>query len=129
MARNNKWEGDGRLGRDPELKVYDSGFEVCSFSIAVSRGKKEDGKPPVWLEVKVLGDNAAEVAGRWSKGDHVKIVGRIDTFSWENDQGENRTKYEIVADAVTEFVWDKGGNSRKRQADPVRDQRPDEEPF
>ena len=89
----------GRSGRDAEIRYFESGKVVTSFSVAVNRPMK-DG-PTDWFDIELWGKQA-EVAGEYvKKGTLVGIEGKIRWDSWNRkDNGELQTKPLIVGDSI-----------------------------
>jgi single-strand DNA-binding protein len=90
----------GRLGQDPEMKYTPSGTAVANFSVATNHATKDqDGNftdKTEWHRVVAYG-RTAEVAGQYlTKGKLVFIEGRIQTRSWEDQNGQKRYMTEIV---------------------------------
>lgn len=94
----------GNLARDPELRNTPSGQSVASFAVATNR---------VWTDAQgqqqeqadfhniVAWGKLAELAEQYlSKGRRVMIVGRLQTRSWEGDDGKKNYRTEIVANEV-----------------------------
>ena len=106
----------GNLTKDPELRTTASGISVCTFTVAVNRGfgdKKETDFLPV-VTWRVLAENCAKFL---AKGRKVGVSGRIQTRSYETQNGERRYVTEIVADDV-EFLSPKGeGGTGARMTD------------
>jgi single-strand DNA-binding protein len=89
----------GRLTRDPELRTTAGGKAVAQFSVASHEfvGGKEK---PEYHSV-VAWSRLAEICGRYlGKGQQVAIEGRLQTRSWDDDQGKRHWKTEIVAASV-----------------------------
>ncbi len=83
----------GRVGKDPDLRYFESGTSKASFSIAVNRPTKN--KETDWFDI-VLWGRQAEIAGEYvRKGSLVGIVGQLDWESW-ND----KTSGELVVKPV-----------------------------
>lgn len=105
MARGlNKVMIIGNLGRDPEMRYTPSGKPVTSFSVAVSRSytKAEGERAEVteWFNV-VAWDRLAEICSKYlTKGSMVYVEGRLETRSWEGDDGKKRFRTEVVANDV-----------------------------
>ena len=101
----------GNLTRDPEVRSTKSGTNVVSFTIAVSRrfsgkdGEKETDFIPV-VAWKGLADLCAKYL---SKGSKAAVTGSLQVRTYEDNSGNNRYIYEIVADEV-EFL-----NSKKTE--------------
>lgn len=110
----------GNLTRDPETRTTQSGASVCNFSIAVNRRMKSDGQQETdffnIVAWRSLGDLCAKYL---SKGKKCAVFGRIETRTYEAQDGSKRTAFEIVADEV-EFLSPAGqGTNQARNAAPV----------
>ncbi len=104
----------GNLTRDPEVKALPSGFKVCSFSLATNRvwkdknGAKQESVD--YHNIVVFG-RQAETAGQYlKKGSSALVEGRMQTRSWDGQDGQKRYRTEIVADRV-QFGTRAGGSS------------------
>lgn len=102
----------GRLTRDPELKTTNSGTEVCNIAVAVDRfAKKGEEKKADFIDCTVWGKSGVFVNTYFKKGDGIVIRGRLESRKWKDNDGNNRTSWEVVAENV-EFAQGKGsGNS------------------
>ena len=103
MAGVNKVIIVGRLGTDPEQRAVGSGT-VTRLSIATSENwvDKEGNKQErtEWHRVVVWG-RLAEICGKHlAKGRQVYVEGRLQTRSWEDQQGQKKYSTEIVANTV-----------------------------
>jgi single-strand DNA-binding protein len=104
MSGVNKVIIIGRLGADPELKTVTGGQSVARLSIATSenwtdkQGQKQERTE--WHRVVVWG-KLAELCGKYlTKGRQAYIEGRLQTRSWEDQQGQKRYATEVVANTV-----------------------------
>ena len=142
----------GNVTRDPELKFLNSGQAALRLSIAVNR-RWQNRQTQEWeekvsyFEIVAYGALAENAANSLSKGARVLVTGRMEQRSWETDNGEKRSAFEIVADeiapslrwataVVTKTPRPEGGNfsSADRPAAAPRTNEPstyafDEEPF
>ena len=91
----------GRLTRDPEIKTIPSGQTVASFSLATNRvwtdnaGQKQEA---VEYHNIVAWRKLAEICGQYlRKGGKIYIEGRLQTRSWDGQDGVKRYRTEIVA--------------------------------
>lgn len=102
----------GRLTRDPELKHTQSNIPVTSFSVAVDRGYAKAGeeKQTDFIDVVVWRNTAEFVTRYFRKGQMIAVSGRLQSRKWQDNQGNNRTTYEVVADEVF-FADSKKDNS------------------
>lgn len=91
----------GRLTKEPELR-YTSGNNtaVCSFTLAIDRrfSKPGEEKQADFIPV-VVWSKLAEFCGKYfQKGRQVAVVGRIQTRSWDDNEGKKRYVTEVVAE-------------------------------
>lgn len=113
----------GNLTRTPELRYLTNGTAVCNLGVAVNRRFQKNSE---WVEevsffdVVCWRDLADNVAESVDKGDRVIVTGRLEQRRWENSEGENRSKVEIVADSVgPDLRWATASPTRqaKREGD------------
>ena len=94
----------GNLTRDPELRQTSNGRSVCSFSIATNRrwnNQEGEQQDQVEFHDAVAWGKLAEICAKiLYKGRKTYIEGRLQTRSWEGQDGVKRNKTEIVADNV-----------------------------
>ncbi len=102
----------GRLTKDPELRNTNSGLPVTSFTVAINRTfKNKDGNYDTdFINVSIFGKQAENVSKYCFKGSQVGIDGRIQTRSYDAEDGTKRYVTEIVADNV-EFLGSKKDSS------------------
>ena len=90
----------GRLGNDPKLTYLPSGTPVANFSVATDESYKDrDGNKverTEWHRIAVYGHSAEFCSNYLSKGRLVYIEGKLQTRSWEDQQGQKRSQTEIV---------------------------------
>ena len=89
----------GRLGKDPEVKTFESGKKMATFSIATSdsykNAKGEKVEDTQWHNIVVWGA-LTEVASKYlKKGMEVCVEGKLVHRSYETDKGEKRNLTEI----------------------------------
>jgi single-strand DNA-binding protein len=153
MSNLNKALLIGRLTKDPEMRYTPSGTAVTNFSIATNRWSSgPDGERKEFTDYhNIVAYNAgrrnlAEIVAQYTrKGALVFIEGRIQTRSWEGQDGQKRRTTEIIANDV-QFLDSRssgpsdgtarGGSGRSAQSDEIpapddapRDVDPDEIPF
>jgi single-strand DNA-binding protein len=94
----------GNLTRDPELKSLPSGSDVCEFGVATNRvwkdknGAKQESTD--YHNIVVFGRQAGLIKQYLHKGSGVFLEGRIQTRSWDAQDGTKRYRTEIVADKI-----------------------------
>lgn len=94
----------GNLTRDPELRYIPSGTAVTTFTVAANRaytnqaGEKKDD--PCFVRV-IVWARRAEVCGEYlSKGSLVFVEGRLQSRTWQDQNGQKRSTIEVVANNV-----------------------------
>jgi len=94
----------GNLTRDPEMKSLPSGIKVTTFSVATNRVWKDQSgqrqEATDYHNIVVFGRQAETTAQYLKKGSMVLVEGRIQTRSWDADDGKKRYRTEIVADRI-----------------------------
>ena len=92
----------GNLTRDPELRYTPSGIPVCTLRLAVNRNfTNQQGEIETdFFNVVVWRNQAEKCAEYLSKGRQVAITGRLQSRSWEGNDGQRRFAIEVVADRV-----------------------------
>jgi single-strand DNA-binding protein len=129
----------GNTTRDVELRYTNTGKAVASFGMAVGSRRKndagqwEDGDTSFY-DVTCWGTLAENVAESITKGTRVVVSGRLQQRSWEDKEGNKRSKVEVVADAIgPDLLWatcDVNRAERDHAAtDPLPRYATGEEPF
>jgi single-strand DNA-binding protein len=89
----------GRLVRDPELKYIATGQAVSTFTIAVDNPFSKEGKAD-FIQCLVWQKPAENLAKYCAKGRAIALVGRIQTRSYEGQDGRKVNVFEIVANEI-----------------------------
>jgi len=91
----------GNMGRDPEMRYTPSGKPVTSFSLASSRSwvapDGERREETEWFNVVAWGGLAEICNQKLFKSQQVYVEGRLQTRSWEDDNGQRHFRTEVVA--------------------------------
>ena len=90
----------GRLTRDPELRYTGSGTPVCNFSIAINTGSREN-QTTDYINCVAWNKTAEFVEKYFTKGRMIIVVGRIQTRTWEGQDGKKNYATEVVASEVS----------------------------
>lgn len=97
----NVWIGEGRLVRDPEIKVVGGGIELCKFTVACDRKKGKDGeKKADFIDCTAFGKKGAFIEKYFRKGDGIAIVGRFESDTYDAKDGTKRTKWGVMVDDI-----------------------------
>ena len=86
----------GRLTADPELKTTPDGTKVCSFSIAVRRPRTKDKTD--FINLVAWRSNAEFVTRFFKKGTKIEVSGTLTSRQYKDQNGINRTVFEVVID-------------------------------
>jgi len=103
----------GNLTRNPELRYTPSGTPVASFGLATSRRFKQGDElkgEVCFVDIVVFGKQAEHCGQYLSKGNGAIIEGRLQQRRWETEDGQKRSKHEVVAQTVT-FMPKRGESS------------------
>lgn len=102
----------GRLTKDPEMRTTTSGTNATAFTVAVSRNfTNQNGERETdFLNCVAWRKQAENIAKYCTKGSQVAVEGRIQTRSYDAQDGTKRYITEIIADNVT-FLGSKGNIS------------------
>jgi len=93
----------GNVTRDPELRYTSGGRGVASFGLAVNRRYQSNGEwqeQTSFFDVVAWGTLGENVAASLNKGTRAVVYGRIEQRSWDTQEGEKRTKIEVIADEI-----------------------------
>lgn len=95
----------GRLTKDPELRTTQSGRQVARMTLAVdrrvNRANLQPGQPTADFIGLVAWERTAEFAGTYlSKGRQILVEGRIQTGSYEAQDGTKRFTTDVIADRI-----------------------------
>lgn len=103
----------GNVGKDPEVKHLDNGMVITKFTLATSETYTKNNEKVTnteWHNI-VLFKGQAEVAEKYvKKGDALYIEGKIQTRSWDDQDGNKRYMTEIVGNNMQMLG---GGSGRK----------------
>jgi single-strand DNA-binding protein len=113
----------GNLTRDPELRFTTSGTAVCSFGLALNKRIKtdtgwEDGDPS-FVSITAWRQRGENAAASLAKGQRVVVTGEIKTRTYETDEGEKRSAFDVQAHDI-------GPSLRWATADVTRNDRNDD---
>src|SRR5690625_3952843 len=109
----------GRLTKDVDLRYTQNGKAVANFNIAVNRPfKNAQGEQEAdFINCNSWGKQAENLANYMKKGSQIGVTGRINTRSYENQEGKRIFVTEVVADQVA-FLESKGKSDNKPQGKP-----------
>ena len=105
----------GNLTRDPESRSTPAGQTVCSFSIATTHAYKDASgqkvEKPEYHSIVAWGKLAEICTQYLGKGRKVYAEGRLQTREWTSQDGQKRTRTEIVAENVILLDRASGGGA------------------
>jgi len=119
MASLNRVQLIGNLGQDPELRYTQNQTAVCTLSVATTENRLnasgEREPQTTWHRVVVWSKQAENCNKYLGKGRQVYVDGRLQTRSWEDQNGNKRYTTEVVAQSVLFLGGNAGGASRDTQ--------------
>lgn len=103
----------GRVTKDPEIRTTPGGQSVASISVATNRvWNSNSGEKQEKTEFHniVAWGKLAEICGQYlTKGQEVMFEGRMETRVWEGQDGQKRSRTEIIAENMQMGAKSKGG--------------------
>lgn len=104
MASLNKVMLIGNAGKDADLRYAANGNATANFSIAVNNRKRNQAGEwedhTEWFNVTIFGDTAERVSQYIKKGKPVYVEGRIQTRTWDDQEGNKRTSVDVLANSI-----------------------------
>ena len=104
MASLNKVMLIGNAGKDADLRYTANGLAQARFSIAVNnrrRGQSGEWEDQTeWFNIVIFGDMAERVSQYITKGKPVFVEGRIQTRTWDDQEGQKRTSIDVIASGI-----------------------------
>jgi single-strand DNA-binding protein len=119
----------GRLTRDPDLRYTQTGMAVCNLNLAVERkfknsnGERETDFP----NLKAFGKTAETLANYLKKGSLAGFEGRIQTGSYENQEGKRVYTTDVIVDSFS-FLETRSKSEAQQQSKP-KQEAPQMEPI
>lgn len=92
----------GNLGKDPEIRRFPNGGQVCNFSLATSdswrdKATGERKEKTEWHNVAIFNEGLCRIAEQYlKKGSKVYIEGQLQTRKWQDKDGNDRYTTEVV---------------------------------
>ncbi len=101
----------GRLTRDPEVRYSDGGTSVARFTVAVDRRFHKEGQQDAdFISCVAFGKTAEFIEKHFRKGMRIGLIGRIQTGSYTNQEGQKVYTTHVYTDNV-EFVESKNSSN------------------
>lgn len=147
MGNLNKVFLMGNLTRDPEVRYTPNGSSVVEFGMAINRSyNRQDGtkvEDTCFVDVSMFGKRGMVISQYFKKGSPILIEGRLNYRQWQDQNGQRRSKLNVVADNF-EFLggrgsgsgggggdsrgYSQGGSGQQSQGRPMPNQPHDDEP-
>ncbi|MCE4956709.1 single-stranded DNA-binding protein [Macrococcoides caseolyticum] len=112
----------GRLTKDPEYRVTPSGVSVATFTLAVNRTftNAQGERQADFINCVVFRKQAENVNNFLSKGSLAGVDGRLQSRSYDNQEGRRVYVTEVICDSV-QFLEPKNANQNRSHNDPSQD--------
>ncbi len=125
MANLNQVFLIGNLTRDPELRYVPSGKAVANLGLATSRvfttQEGEKREEVCFVRIVVWGKQAENCSQYLNKGSQIFIEGRLQSRSWEAEDGTKRNTLEVVARRI-QFLDKLGKPAEGRENEAVKEE-------
>lgn len=98
----------GRMTRDPDIKVSQSGMTIARFTLAVNRGYKKDQKQEAdFINCVAFGKTAESIGNYVYKGQRLLVEGRIQTGHYTDKSNQNASTggFEQIGTVVKDPQW------------------------
>lgn len=126
----NSVELFGRLTKTPELNTNSNGNNYCRFTIAVNRPKKEDGTQGTDFISCVAWKNVAETICKYfDKGSQIIVEGRIQTGSYEKENGEKVYTTDVLVNRIHFVDNKKDSRPEPQEPDYIASNQGEADPF
>ena len=111
----------GTLGKDPEIKTFQNGGRIATFSIATNESWRDKNtadkrERTEWHNVTIQSDGLCKIAEQYLvKGSKIYIEGQLRTRKWRDKSGQDRYTTEVVLSgygASLVLLGDKGGQGQ-----------------
>lgn len=123
----NRFIGVGRLTKDPEFRTTPNGVSVTTFTIAVNRTftNAQGERKADFINCVTFRKQADNVNKFLTKGSLAGVEGRIQTRSYENNEGRRIFVTKVVCDSV-QFLDTKNnnGNNNRQQTEQTQQEKP-----
>ena len=106
----NKIFLQGRLTKDPEIRLTSKNDKVARFTIAVDRDFNREETD--FINCVAFKATAAFIESYFTKGDMILVAGRLHMQNYTSKDGSNRT----AAEVLTDNVWFCGGKGKTKDA-------------
>lgn len=85
----------GNVGKQPEIKYFESGSVKVDFSLAVQNYEKGD-YVTMWVNCEAWGKMAEFIGEKVNKGHNITIAGKLTEQKWKSEAGENRSRLVVI---------------------------------
>ena len=101
----------GNLGQDPEVFYSSAGEPIASFSLAFRSSRKKTG----WIKVVCFKPLAESCEKYLHKGAKICLSGSLDQQKWEDDSGNHKSSFQLIANHISFIKTDGRGFENKEQ--------------
>ena len=130
MASLNKVILLGNLTRNPELRYAPNGTPVARFGLAVNTSRAGQGderrEEVCFVDIVAFGRQAETASEYLSKGRPALVEGRLQWRSWEGQDGQKRSKHEVIAERIQFMPRGREEGTERTSAGPGMERTPPE---
>jgi single-strand DNA-binding protein len=106
----------GNLGADPDITYTNDGVPIANFNLAFNSGRDKTSKEQKvsWIKVTAFNKLAEIAQGYLHKGAKIAITGALDQERWQDNNGDTKTNYKLLANSI-EFIKINGEHNEEHQ--------------
>ena len=120
----NKWIGIGRLTKDVDFRMTNTGVAVANFTIAINRPFLQNGERQTdYINCVTWRKQAENLSTYVKKGDQVAVEGMIQTRNYEGKDGKRVYVTEVMAESI-QFLESKGQSQNNKPQQPQKNDNP-----
>lgn len=129
----NNFNGIGRLVKDPELKVNSQNKSYCRFTIAIDNSYTNDSGEKIenadFINCVCWNNTAENLCKYQKKGNKIAISGKLHTYSYKKDSGDNEYTYDIIVNQLEYLDYKSKDDRPEPEYYGVSDKEKEVDPF
>lgn len=119
---------NGRLTKDPETRMTQTGKSVVTFTVAVDRGYG-DQKKTIFYDCVAWNKDGEFIADHFHKGDAIMLSGTMESRDWQDKDGNKRRSWELIVNHTDFPVGGKSESNWTRAAETAPEMSEEGLPF
>lgn len=112
----NKVQLIGRLSKDNNFKITQSGTEICENVLVLNKKGKDGNDKAIYVKIVLIGKVCAIMRNYTQKGDKIGIIGELDYNSWVDKNGVKKVENSVIVEAIELLGNPKSQNNAPQKA-------------